>query len=131
MTWWRSEEKARAEQLVNAVIRAASDVRRELGGRFTPAVYRAALRYELEQRALRVAELPSLFVKYQGRVVGEFQPDLLVDDQLLVELDSAPALGSRRVEDAHRALHAARMPRALVLNFGAPRLEYRRLARAA
>lgn len=129
--WSRDEEQARSEQVVNQVIRAASDVRRELGGRFTPAIYRTALRLELEQRALHVVELPTLCVKYQGRIVGEFRPDLLVDQALLVELESAPELPHQRVSDTHRALYAARVPRGLVLNFGAPKLEFRRLSRAA
>jgi GxxExxY protein len=122
---WSSESEEK--KLMNDVIRAAHDVRAVLGGRFTPDVYREALKLELEQRALRVAKRPALCVKYRGHIVGEFKPDLLVADCLLVELDAAPELPRHRIHDVGHAMAAARLPGAVVLNFGARKLQYQRL----
>jgi len=128
---WGSREEKEVLALMHAVVGAAFEVWRALGRRFTPAVYRAALRVELERRQVPVAERPLLTVKYLGRVVGEFRPDLLVGDRVVVELESIPALPRARLEEARRVLDATRVPTGVVLNFGARKLEYRRLQRAA
>jgi GxxExxY protein len=61
-------------------------------------------------------------------VVGEYFVDLLVEEILLVELKTVKAL-----DEAHRAqcvnyLKATRLPLCLLLNFGKPRLEIKRIA---
>jgi GxxExxY protein len=65
---------------------------------------------------------------YDGTVVGEYFVDLLVEDVLLVELKTVRAL-----DEAHRAqcinyLKATRRQLCLLLNFGNPRLEIKRVA---
>jgi len=131
MGWFfGSDEGGEEQQLCNHVIGAAFSVRRELGGRFDAEVYREALNWELRQRSVSVKAKPALVVKYQGRPVGEFRPDLLVGERVLVELESSPKLTARRLDDARRALAAARISRGVVLNFGAPKLEYRRVEAA-
>ena len=120
-----------AKKIFDAIIGAAFAVRRTLGGRLPREVYRSALRLELQQRSVAVTERPSLVVKYQGRPVGEFTPDLLVGERVVVELEAAPRLPERLLEDARCALEAARIGAGMVLNFGAPKLEYRRLRRVA
>ncbi len=62
-------------------------------------------------------------------VAGEYFVDLLVEDVLLVELKTVEAQ-----DDAHRmqctnSLKATGLQLCLVLNFGKPRLEIKRLAR--
>jgi GxxExxY protein len=61
-------------------------------------------------------------------VVGEYVADLLVEDMLLVELKAV-----KELDDVHRMqctnyLKAARLPLGLLLNFGKPRLEIKRVA---
>jgi GxxExxY protein len=61
-------------------------------------------------------------------VVGEYFVDLLVDERLLVELKTVKTL-----DEAHRAqcvnyLRATGLPLCLLLNFGKPRLEIKRIA---
>lgn len=129
MGLWRRGEESEWMKLTHVVIGAAYDVARALGPRFSAAVYRAALKLELERRQVRVTEQPSITVKYLSRVVGEFRPDLLVGDQVLVELESAPMLPRSRLEAALRVLDATRVPGGVLLNFGAKKLEYRRLRR--
>jgi len=128
--WWRDEVLGLEDELVLEVVGAATQVWRVLGARFAPSVYRAALTWELRAHRLQVAERPTLPVKYQGRVVGEFCPDLLVGERVLVELEAAKKLHAARIHDARRTLAATRLPAGVLLNFGAPKLEVRRLARA-
>jgi GxxExxY protein len=66
-------------------------------------------------------------VYYNDVVVGEYFADLLVEDVLLVELKAVKAL-----DDVHRMqctnyLKAAGLRLCLLLNFGKPRLEIKRV----
>jgi GxxExxY protein len=66
-------------------------------------------------------------VYYNDAVVGEYFADLLVEDVLLVELKTVKVL-----EDAHRMqctnyLKATGLRLCLLLNFGKPRLEIKRV----
>ena len=68
-----------------------------------------------------------LAVLYRGAVVGEYTTDLIVEQSLLVELKAARAL-----DDAHHAqcinyLKASGLRLGLLLNFGGPRLDIRRV----
>jgi hypothetical protein len=66
--------------------------------------------------------------RYRDILVGEYFVDLLINDVLLVELKTVKAL-----DDAHRMqctnyLKATGLQLCLLLNFGKPRLEIKRVA---
>ena len=66
-------------------------------------------------------------VSYDGIIVGEYVVDLLVEDTVLTELKTVRAL-----DHAHRAqcpnyLRATGRRICLLMNFGIPRLEVRRI----
>lgn len=113
--------------LSNRIIGCALTVARALGCGLLERVYQNALAHELHKAGLPVAQHPSLTVRYDGVIVGEYFADLLVQDAILVELKTARALN-----DSHRAqcltyLRATGLHLCLLLNFGAPRLEIRRV----
>jgi GxxExxY protein len=66
-------------------------------------------------------------VRYSGRVVGEYVADLIVGGTVIVEVKALRALERVHDSQALNYLKATRLPVALLLNFGRPRLEYRRL----
>jgi GxxExxY protein len=110
------------------VIGCAFTVLNTLGVGFLEKVYENALAYELRKSGLAVAQQRGVSVTYDGIVVGEYFIDLMVEQTLLVELKSVKAL-----EEMHRAqcvnyLKASRLPLCLLLNFGKPRLEIKRVA---
>lgn len=111
-------------------IRAAFEVWRELGRGMSPRIYRQALAVELAAHGVRVAEGAELTVKYRGRVVGELAVDLLVAEQVVVGIRAQQRLLPAELIDQSRLLQAVRLEQGLLLNFGAMRLEYRRLSRA-
>jgi GxxExxY protein len=86
-----------------------------------------ALAHELRKVGLAVLQQRGVSVRYDGIVVGEYAPDLLVDERVLVELKSVRAL-----EDIHTAqclnyLRATGLRLCILLNFGRPRVEVRRV----
>jgi GxxExxY protein len=134
----RMENRAEVELLVNQealndlskrVISCALIVAGTLGTGFAERIYEAALAHELRKTGLLVAQQRRISVWYDNVNIGDFTVDLLVEDDLLVELKAVRAL-----EDTHRGqclnyLKATGLRLCLLLNFGTPRLEIKRVVR--
>jgi GxxExxY protein len=113
--------------LSKRVIGCALTVSNALGSGFLEKVYENALAHELRKAAVAVEQQRRITVTYDGITVGEYFADLLVEDAVLVELKTV-----RTLEDAHRAqclnyLRATGRHLCLLMNFGTPRLEVRRI----
>jgi len=121
-------DDVRLNDLSGAVIGCAFTVLNTLGAGFLEKVYENALARELREAGLGVVQQPGVKVMYRGSAVGEYFADLVVEDLLLVELKAVKAL-----DEAHRAqcvnyLKATGLRLGLLLNFGKPRLEIKRVA---
>jgi GxxExxY protein len=66
-------------------------------------------------------------VTYDGVVVGEFQTDLLVEGRVVVELKAVKQLDEVHMAQCLNYLRASGLGLALLLNFGRPRLEMKRV----
>ena len=110
------------------VIGCAFTVINTLGVGFLEKVYENALAFEVRAAGLSAVQQYGAKVYYKDIVVGDYFVDLLVNDVLLVELKTVKTL-----DDAHRAqctnyLKATGLQLCLLLNFGKPRLEIKRVA---
>jgi GxxExxY protein len=115
-----------------AIIGAAMDVHRELGHGFLEAVYREALKVELGARGIPYHSEVHLLISYKGRQLAtSFRADLVCDDQVLVELKALRYVGGSEEAQVLNYLKASGLARALLLNFGAPSLEFRRFVWSA
>jgi GxxExxY protein len=114
-------------RLSERIIGCAFTVANALGAGFLEKVYENALAYELRKAGLMVVQQSGLIVRYDGVVVGEYAADLLVEGQVLVELKI-----TRAIDDVHYA-QCLNYPKAsglllcLLINFGRPRLEIKRI----
>ena len=116
-----------AHEASYGIIGAAYKVSRSLGSGFLEKVYENALCWELRKAGLAVDQQRPIPVHYDGRVVGDYVPDLVVNEVVVVEIKAIPAL-----ERIHRAqcvnyLRATGLTLALLLNFGRPRLQVARV----
>ena len=110
------------------VIGCAFTVLNTLGAGFLEKVYENALAFELRAAGLSVAQQSGANVYYHDQVVGEYFVDLLVEDVLLVELKTAKALDDAHQMQCINYLKATGLQLCLLLNFGRPRLEIKRVA---
>jgi GxxExxY protein len=120
-------DSARLNDLSGRVIGCAFIVLNTPGAGFLEKVYENALANEIRAAGLAVARQYGVRVHYNDVVVGEYFADLLVEDVRLVELKTVKAL-----DDAHRMqctnyLKATGLRLCLLLNFGKPRLEIKRV----
>lgn len=115
-----------------AIIGAAMAVHTELGCGFLESVYRAALAVELEARHIPFRMEVVFPIAYRGRPLPlHFRADLVRFDRVVVEVKALRAVGATEQAQAINYLKASGLSRALVLNFGAPSLEFRRVVRTA
>ena len=69
----------------------------------------------------------SLTVTYKGFDAGEYHTDILVDNILMLELKCADALAREHTAQCLKYLRASGLPVCLLLNFEAPKVEWKRL----
>lgn len=105
-------------------------IHRTLGPGFLESVYQNAMLLELRNAGLKVDTQRRLQVKYEGSVVGDFIADIVVNDELILELKTALALGKADEQQLVNYLKATDIDVGLLLNFGTTSLEVRRKVRA-
>jgi GxxExxY protein len=113
--------------LSKRVIGCALTVASTLGVGFTEKVYESSLAHEVRKMGLPAAQQRGMQVWYDGVIVGDYAADLLVDDSLLVELKAVKALDDSHRNQCINYLKATGLRLCLLLNFGTPRLEIKRV----
>ena len=120
-------DQSEMSQLTQRVIRCALTVSNTLGCGFLEKVYENALAHELRKSGIQVGQQHDIPVHYDGVVVGEYTADLLVEDTLLVELKAVKELDDIHLAQCLNYLRATGLRLCLLINFGKPRLEVRRV----
>ena len=98
-----------------------------LGNGFLERVYENALAHELRKAGLGVEQQRGITVMYDEVMVGEYFIDLLVEASILVELKTVAELSGAHRAQCLNYLRATGMHLCLLMNFGRPRLEVRRV----
>lgn len=123
-----SERELILKEEVFRIVGAAMEVSNELGAGFLEAVYQEALGIELKSRALPFVAQPAVKIAYKGRILAkEYVPDFLCCDQIIVEIKALKALTAIEEAQLLNYLKATGKPVGLLLNFGSPKLEWKRM----
>jgi GxxExxY protein len=117
----------RANLLSTRIIGCALAVLHTLGTGFLEKVYENALVHELRKAGFAVSQQHPMVVRYDGVVIGEYTVDLLVEHIVLVELKVVKAIDEIHLAQCLNYLKAAGLHLCLLLNFGKPRLEIKRV----
>ena len=124
----RGEKKWQHDTPVTkAIIGAAYEVSNGLGCGFLEKVYENALAIELKRLSLKVEQQKSIEVWWRQELVGVYQPDLLVNEKVVVELKAVRTLERAHWAQCMNYLRAGGLQVGLLMNFGTPRLEIQRL----
>jgi GxxExxY protein len=105
-------------EITDKIIGVFYDVYKETGSGFLEKVVQAAMVIALRDAGLTVAEYPSYPVCFRGHVIGEFSPDVTVNNAVLVEMKSKSAIVSADEAQAINYLRVSPLEVALILNFG-------------
>lgn len=82
----------------------------------------------MEKSGLKVLQQHPIKVFYDGIIVGEYVADLLVEDCVIVELKAIKNLEGSHISQCLNYLKATKIKIGLILNFGKPRIEIKRVA---
>ncbi|MFA5700649.1 MAG: GxxExxY protein [Desulfuromonas sp.] len=113
--------------ITERIIGSAYCVANELGIGFLEKVYENALVYEMQKAGLQFEQQASITVKYSGIVVGNYIADLLVEDEVIVELKAIKKLETSHFAQCMNYLRATNKNIALLINFGNPKVEIKRI----
>ncbi|RIK44833.1 MAG: GxxExxY protein [Chloroflexi bacterium] len=112
-------------ELTEITIGAFYAVYSGLGYGFLEKVYENALAHELTRRGLRVKQQERIFVHYDGRLVGDYYADILVEEKIILELKATEELNEAFTAQLMNYLKATKCEVGYVLNFG-PEPKYER-----
>jgi GxxExxY protein len=115
------------EDLTSNILAACFEVSNELGAGFLESVYEKALLIALREKGLQASSQVPIQVSFRGHNVGQFYADILVENTIVVELKAASALTPEHKAQLINYLKATGIEVGLLVNFGQPKLEYRRL----
>ena len=104
------------------------EVQSQLGPGFLEAVYHHALAIEFSDRGIPFTFEVELPVYYKGeRLNCSYRADFVFYKQVIVELKALKAITGVEEAQLLNYLKATGLERGLLLNFGRPRLEFKRL----
>ena len=118
------------EKLTGAIIGCAFEVINELGSGFLESVYEKAMMIVLSDAGHSVQSQKPVRVLFRGKSVGDFYADLVVDEKVVVELKSVKTLLPEHEAQTINYLNATDIEVGLLINFGKPKLEFRRFTRS-
>ena len=121
------EEKILHKDLSYKIIGLAMEVHTKLGYGFLEKVYENAMMVLLRREGIHAKQQAPITVYFDGKVVGDYYADILVEDKIILELKAI-----EKITDVHRAqtlnyLKATGLHLAILLNLGRERLKYERL----
>ena len=122
-------DKEVQDPLTGLILKGCFEVMRLLGHCFAESVYQKALTLELQEAGIQVDREARFPVLYKGWEVGIFVADLIADRSVIVELKAFDAsLQPFHFGQCLNYMRVSAIPTGLVVNFGRPRIEWRRLS---
>ena len=116
------------EELSGMVRQTAYETHRYFGVGFLERVYENALAHRLRRKGLVVSQQTALEVRDEdGTIVGNYVPDLIVNGCLIAEVKSVVALTDDHFAQVLNYLKVTGIELGLLMNFGTPWLEFRRV----
>lgn len=113
--------------LTERIIGAAMEVHRTLGAGFVEKIYEKALAVELGLLGIPYQRQLEVPVYYKEENVGDHRLDLLVDGKIVVELKSVSHILETHLAYTRSYMVATGMQIGLLINFGKPKLDIRRV----
>ena len=120
-------EEFRLNMLSEKIIGSAFEVSNVLGSGFLEKVYENALKIELKMNGLDAQQQAHLAVHYKGELVGAYFADLLVENAVIVEPKAVNALEGVHTAQCLNYLKGTGLKLCLLINFGKPKVEIKRL----
>lgn len=109
------------------IIGCAFTVHNKLGNGFQEVVYQRALAVEMDKAGLKFSREEEIPIYYDDQEVGARRVDFIVEQNVMLELKALTELDKIHLAQSLNYLEAFRLDTGLLINFGSPSLEFKRL----
>jgi len=131
MTLMDANEELLFKDEVFAVVGAAMEVHSVLGPGFLEAVYADALAIEFLRRGIPFRRECEVAIRYKDQALPHrYRADFIAYDSIIIELKAIRALGDIERAQGFNYLKATGHTLCLLINFGAPKLDWMRLVKS-
>ena len=89
--------------------------------------YQRAVAKELKNQNLSFQQEVPVDLSYKGESIGKYMLDFIVENKIIIETKAQKSYDQKFFRQALTYLRTARLPLAILVNFQAPRLEYKRI----
>jgi GxxExxY protein len=113
--------------LTEKIIGCAMKVHSTLGNGFQEVIYQRCLAIEMSKQELTYEREKEMPIFYEGQSVGTRRVDFFVEGYIMVELKALTELENVHLAQTINYLEAYNMKVGLLINFGAERLEFKRV----
>jgi len=114
---------------VYRIVGAAMNVSRELGCGFLEAVYQEALEMEFADCNMPFEPQKRINISYKNRMLKrEYVADFLCYDKIIVEIKAIKSITGIEEAQLLNYLKATKLSLGLIINFGHPKMEWKRYA---
>lgn len=114
-------------EISEKVLSCCFELMRELGPGFLEKVYKNALAIVMRQNGLKVVMEKKFDIEFRNHNIGQYFADIIVEDLMIVELKCCKVLAPENQAQLINYLKTSRLPVGLLVNFGNPKLEYKRV----
>ncbi len=114
-------------EVTEGIIHCAYKVANALGTGYLERVYENALAHELRKHGLLVEQQRQVHILYDGTCAGDYYADLLVQGSVMVELKAVRELDAILMAQCLNYLKATGLKICLLVNFGTPKIQIKRL----
>ena len=116
-------------ELTGNIIGCAMEVHRILGNGFQEVIYQRALAKEMSLQGLSFSREHEIPIFYKDDQIGTRRVDFFVEGQVMVELKAVIKLENVHLAQAINYLEAYGLDIGLLINFGSPSLEFKRVSK--
>ncbi len=103
------------------------NVKKNIGLGHKESVYHNALKIEFAKHGLFFESEKQIDIKYEGKKIGTYQPDFVIENKVLIELKALPKIGRQQLNQAWTYLKGSDYKLAFLVNFGTADLEIKRM----
>ncbi len=121
------KEEYKYSEVTKKIIGSAMKVHSTLGNGFQEVIYQRALVIEMENQGLSFKREMNMDIYYEKQHIGMRRVDFFVEDKIMVELKALVNIEPIHMTQALNYLEAYTIEIGLLINFGAPSLQFKRL----
>jgi GxxExxY protein len=115
------------EEITHKIIGSAMEVHNNLGNGFQEVIYQRALSIELNLNNIEHIREQEMNIYYKNEHIGTRRVDFLIDKNISVEIKAVKELDDVHLAQALNYLETYNLQVGLLINFGANKLQFRRL----